>query len=252
MITRGIIKKVPTGISQEINGNQIVDNKYLVEIPTFKTSNNTTQTNSSQFISEAILCYTPGNLNSYGVGDVVFLYVGDPEVLPVIMGKLYLGEEEPRNYSKASTLYVSDKATLPNNTTIGSVTYDKLEKIYKDLSNVENILVNNGVVDLANTISEIEGDISDLSNTMVHKTSGTITVNSLNTTTIAQLIDSHPDIQLWFITSTTQSATVVPVFYYVTYNKIQSWWQLSLYYINTSQNIAVVSDGTTLHYSYIS
>ena len=127
MITRGIIRKVPSGNVTEVDGRRVVDNIYQVEIPSLRTANNTTNISNGAFLSDALLCYQPGNLNSYRVGDVVFLTIDAPETLPIIIGKMYVGDEEATNFSKNNTLEVTDRANLPEDTTIGDVSFKDIK-----------------------------------------------------------------------------------------------------------------------------
>lgn len=135
MITRGIIIKVPSGEVTTINGTTKVDNLYRVEIPTLRTANNTTVTSTSAFVSDALLCYQPGSINSYRVGDVVFLIIDTPEALPIIMGKMFIGEEEATTFNKCNTLEVTQTATLPENTIIGDISFKDLKCAIKDMTN---------------------------------------------------------------------------------------------------------------------
>ena len=127
MITRGIIRKVPSGNITEADGRRTVDNIYQVEIPSLRTANNTTNISNGAFLSDALLCYQPGNLNSYRVNDVVFLTIDAPETLPIIIGKMYVGDEEATNFSKNNTLEVTDRANLPEDTTIGDISFKELK-----------------------------------------------------------------------------------------------------------------------------
>lgn len=158
MVTRGIIRGVPSGEVTIVDGVKTVDNKYKVEIPSFRTANNVTTTSTNAFLTEALLCYQPGNLNSYRVDDVVFLSIGEPENLPIIIGKMYIGDEEATNYSKDNTLEVVQKAILPEDTTIGELTYKDILCSLKEANNGDNVYATQGEV---NELSEDIGNINE-------------------------------------------------------------------------------------------
>ena len=143
MILRGIIRGVPTGNVSIVDGKEIIDNRYKVEIPSLKTSQNSITTKSSAFFMDALLSYQPGNLNTYSIGEVVFLSITDQESLPIIIGKMYIGDNEKATDNiNANTLSVVGQATLSKNTTIGELTYSDLDGALRRLSNVENVLDN--------------------------------------------------------------------------------------------------------------
>lgn len=158
MVTRGIIRGVPSGEVTIIDGVKTVDNKFKVEIPSLRTANNVTTTSINAFLTEALLCYQPGNLNSYRVDDVVFLSIGEPESLPIIIGKMYIGDEEATNYSKDNTLEVVQKAILPEDTTIGELTYKDILCSLKEADNGDNVYATQSEV---TELSEDIGDINE-------------------------------------------------------------------------------------------
>lgn len=114
MITLGYIVRLP------ITG----DNLFKVSIPLFKQAGS----GDSASIFDANLCYTPGNLNGYRVGDCVVLgFLNNYMNNPIILGKLYTAEaESASNFSFANSLEVTESAKLPKETSIGEITYDKL------------------------------------------------------------------------------------------------------------------------------
>jgi len=114
-------------ITKAIIKHKVVDsNKYYVEIPYLQQSsvNNNGITESEL---EATLAHTPGIINSYNEGDVVF--VGFEDTLtskPVILGKLLLDENENRGFAKLDSLDVTGKVKLSKDVTIGNNTIDEL------------------------------------------------------------------------------------------------------------------------------
>ena len=116
MITKAIIK-------------QKLENKYLVRIPLLESS-----ATIGEVVLYATLCYEPGNLDTYNIDDVVFVDFENNQLnKPVIIGKLYLEEEEKqRGYVKTGSINVNTSAYLPFNTYIGDVTPDE---VYAALKN---------------------------------------------------------------------------------------------------------------------
>lgn len=103
---------------------------YRVRIPLFETAglNPGKETFLSSSIFDATSSYQPGNLNSLRVGDCVFVSFEDNRMgKPVIIGKLYSGHEDaPTDAVNASTISVSDRATLPADTTVGGMSVARI------------------------------------------------------------------------------------------------------------------------------
>ncbi len=114
-------------ITKAVIKNKVVNsNKYYVEIPYLQQSsvNNNGITESAL---EATLAHTPGIVNSYNEGDVVFVSFEDTLASkPVILGKLLLDENENRGYAKLNSLDVIGKVSLSKDVTIGDYTVDEL------------------------------------------------------------------------------------------------------------------------------
>ena len=76
MITKAIIVETPLNNS----------NKFKIQIPTLVKANS----NKDNFILDATLCYQPGVILGYNIGDVVFVAFEDNYIeKPIILGKLY-------------------------------------------------------------------------------------------------------------------------------------------------------------------
>lgn len=134
------------------------NNKFNVRIPFFETASmRSFDEKSSSVIYESTLCYQPGNLNSYNVGDCVFVGFEDNQLeKPIILGKLYLGEEKKAtNYQFASSLKVEEKTILPNDTKIGDI---HLSVILEALRNKDNI--NDNLEILKEEIKELKAKLS--------------------------------------------------------------------------------------------
>ena len=121
MLTKGYIVELSTS----------TNNKFKVRIPLFDSAGQDTLTNEDNIV-EATLCYEPSNLDSYEVGDCVFIeFENDEESKPVIIGKLYTTDSKGnRGLGNLSTLNVSSSATLPLDSTLGDV---KLQAIIDSL-----------------------------------------------------------------------------------------------------------------------
>lgn len=93
-------------------------NYYKIEIPSMQQVGS-----SDPFITAATVCYQPGNLYGYMPGDVVFIdFEADNTSSPVILGKLFLGDEqEATSHQNIKDLTVSGRTILTNNTKIGDM-----------------------------------------------------------------------------------------------------------------------------------
>lgn len=122
MITKGIV------ISQ-IRGS----NKYLVRIPYLENAFKTT----SEY--EAILSTTPGVSNSLAPEDVVLVGFEDHQASkPIILGKLFVDESNPRGNALFQDLLVESSASLPANTTVGGINlFSKLNNLSKVIDNLQ-------------------------------------------------------------------------------------------------------------------
>lgn len=142
MITKGIIKKIPNG-KRIISGKTEYDNVYRVFVPVFLSPGQNENSPTCAANMDAVLCYQPGNLDSYRVGDVVFVsFENNNKSFPIIIGKLYIGEEDSTNLSNNSVLQVTQKAELPLNTKIGDITGEELAKLFRVVSNLCNVIEN--------------------------------------------------------------------------------------------------------------
>ena len=106
------------GIIVEYSGN-----KYKVRIPTFEAAGS-----DKQYIVDATLSYSPGNLKGLVIGDVVYVGFENNRIdKPVILGKLATDKEEiPAALFKPQSLEVPGTTSLSENTTIGNITYNEL------------------------------------------------------------------------------------------------------------------------------
>lgn len=102
---------------------EIIGKKFLVRVPLFESAGN-----PQEVTLLATLCYQPGNLESYKVGDVVFVAFENGEFSnAVIIGKLYLGlETETNSYSYNAALKAVVSAELPRKTSIGDFSADEV------------------------------------------------------------------------------------------------------------------------------
>ena len=115
MITKAII------IDKDLDSN-----KYNVRVPYLETAG------EKIIYFKATLSTLPGVSDAYAPGDVVLVGFEDhkPES-PIILGKLFVDKEEDRGHHDIGSLNVSNKASLPRNTTIGGI---NVETIFKDFA----------------------------------------------------------------------------------------------------------------------
>ena len=141
MITKG----------QVLNINS--DNTLQVRIPLFESA---TGTRNNQIV-KCTVCYNPGNLNGYVIGDVVFVAFEDNEIdKPVVIGKLYLGDEkEATNHSYSNSLTVEGNASLPASTTIGNLDFVKIKNIFNELD-----ILNTYIDQLEDKIQKLNTEIA--------------------------------------------------------------------------------------------
>ena len=129
MITKAYIEALP----------KPGDNIFIVRIPLFESAgigHTLNRLNTSNY--EATLCYQPGNMKGYAVGDCVYVAFEHDECSePVIIGKLYVNDStsEP-SFACPEQLNVSDKTTLSKNTYIDDLNvYELLNKVKVLLDN---------------------------------------------------------------------------------------------------------------------
>jgi hypothetical protein len=123
MITKGYV----------ITKSQNTPNKYLVRIPIFESAG---QSDINQAISECTLSHNPGTYEALRPGDCVFISFEDNLYSkPVILGKLFVNvESESSGYQYNTDLKVTHKATLPVDTTIGSVPFDNILNYFNSIN----------------------------------------------------------------------------------------------------------------------
>lgn len=104
------------------------ENKFMVRIPLFESSGNL-----HEVIIPATLCYTPGNLDAYKDGDVVYVGFENNEISnPVILGKLYTGPEQAaQTYTFNDSLKTVSSAELPKKTSIGEFSPEEVYATFK-------------------------------------------------------------------------------------------------------------------------
>ena len=150
MITKGEIIKV----------NE--DNTLDIRIPLFESASGT----RNNQILKSTICYDPGNLNGYKVGDIVFVGFENNQIdKPIVIGKLYLGQEkEASNHSFANSLKVAENASLPINTTIGNLNFNQLKSLFSKGEQLNDFI--NQLDKLTSTIEKeidnIEEEIQDI------------------------------------------------------------------------------------------
>ena len=119
--------------------NKPNSNIFRVYIPLLTTASSTRE--DATF--NATLCFTNGLFYSLKVGDCVFVSFEDNLYdKPVILGKLYTGKEtDIPTQITSKTLNISEKVTLPKDTTINGYDLSLMVKAVQDL--VDNSDLNN-------------------------------------------------------------------------------------------------------------
>jgi hypothetical protein len=155
-------------VTGEVVSLTSLSNKINVRLPIFESSGT-----NKQCIVSCNICYNPGNLNAYTIGDYVYVsFINDELSFPIIIGKIYKGlEAEATNYSYLSDLEVTQHAILPTTTTIDNI-------------NVATSLVdNNKEIELIkNRIASIE-EFNNISMSY-DKATGVLSITNPNDTTI--------------------------------------------------------------------
>ena len=171
MITKAIIKKLPSGAYTE-DGKIVYNNKFDIFVPIFLNAGENTNSKSCAANMKATLCYEPGNVNNYKVGDAVFIAFEDNRMSkPVIIGKLYKGyEDTDTNLSTNDVLKVSSQASLPSNTTIGDISGEDLAKLFRLVYNIP----------LKNYVVEVYCDTFSLPIKTIHSLPSDLPLSTIN------------------------------------------------------------------------
>lgn len=117
-------------------------NKYLVRIPVLESSGNSSELLSSNApLHEAALSYTPGNINGYVQGDVVYISFENNDLSNVvIIGKLWLGsEEEVTNNLQAQTLKVNGSTELNGDVRVNGVLVSTMNENRQAIETLKDI-----------------------------------------------------------------------------------------------------------------
>lgn len=116
MLTKAIIESLPGSNS----------NKFLIRIPVLAKAG---ITNDPASLMEATLCYNPGLVDNYQVGDVVFVGFEDNKLnKPIILGKLYTNNPTLGIGSlRVKNIEANNEAKLPINTILDNITAEDLQ-----------------------------------------------------------------------------------------------------------------------------
>ena len=140
------------------NKLEVGQNLIEVRLPIFEQPGVLLSSASKSSIFKANICCSPGTVNVYNVGDCVVVGFLDNRMdNPIILGKLYTAstpDEYPTNTTNSATLVVTDKAVLPMNTTIGTVSFSDLLQVMRQSNNTED-LVNEEISTDSNSIDFI-------------------------------------------------------------------------------------------------
>ena len=113
MLTKAIIVSVPKDGS----------NWYTCRVPLFE------DTSGTEVVFDALSCHAPGVYGGLNVGDCVYVAFEDAKLnIPVIIGRLYVNEQDDYSKGYFNNLLVTNTANLPFNTTIGGINISELVK----------------------------------------------------------------------------------------------------------------------------
>lgn len=147
MVTKGIIVSVPESSDSNI---------YKVRLPFFEDPIE----NAEEMIYESTLNESPGILQGYEVGDVVYCTFEDNNMArPVIIGRLFSTLfENVAAEIETLDLDVTNRASLPKHTTIGNATEDDVARI-SEIKNKVNKMGDTifGLMTFGNTIQFTAG-----------------------------------------------------------------------------------------------
>lgn len=194
MITLGYITKI----------NNPDDNIYEVRLPIFEkagSSKDLPDLSGSYF--QATLSQTPGQLNGFLVGDCVVVgFLDNKYSKPVILGKLFVGDDGARGYLNVNALNVSGSVSLSGDIHIGDITYDQLLELVRGVPNlqeqVDKLLAGGGGGEPDNYIVSASVSGNDL--TLVPNTGNPIvyspsTITSVNWGDIEGTLSDQTDLQ---------------------------------------------------------
>ena len=135
MITKGIV--------EELKGYQA-----KVRLPIYDGLANTKNATSNENLSYATVCVTTNLNNSLNVGDIVYVSFEDNDKgKPVILGQLYKEEmntlaDIKLNSANINQLTVNKNASLPQNTSIGSISSKEIAALSGIKDNIQNQIDN--------------------------------------------------------------------------------------------------------------
>ena len=159
MITKGIV--------EELKGYQA-----KVRLPIYDGLANTKNATSNENLSYATVCVTTNLNNSLNVGDIVYVSFEDNDKgKPVILGQLYKEEmntlaDIKLNSANINQLTVNKNASLPQNTSIGSISSKEIAALSGIKDNIQNqIDINLPAINFA----ESEKQKSETDGAIVHE-----------------------------------------------------------------------------------
>lgn len=143
MVQKGQVKEIPLN-----------SNKIKVRIPIFETS-----TDNREAIFDCLMCVNPGSTHGYAVGDIVYVDFENNDLdHPVVVGKLYRQKDyenilktfdknskSSNNIKSNIAEFVSDlkvyhRARLPEDTTIGDLSYSDILTLIRRVDYLESLI----------------------------------------------------------------------------------------------------------------
>ena len=134
MVTKGVI-------ISKIEGT----NKFNVRVPIFENVGNSSVLDDPKSPAyAAAVCYTPGMLENYLPGDIVYITFENNELDNlIIIGKLYQGEDVGNvGFAKIDKLEVGSDTELNGNVRVNGVMLSTLNDHNQAISNIQNFIKN--------------------------------------------------------------------------------------------------------------
>ena len=159
-------------IIQEIISNY----KVRVRVPTFHRGEESIGATPSLDTPTATICIPPSIYPSLRKNDIVWVDFEDDNVdKPVVMGILYSSScYNTKSDVKGTNLEVDSSATLPTNTSIGTITPENIEKLSGIAENIQKAITDKdtrlkkieseGCSSLLNMLQELSKGINDIVN----------------------------------------------------------------------------------------
>lgn len=117
-------------ITKAIIESTNINNQYKIRIPKYHKLSGVTEASSYEQLPLASVCYFPGIIPNYAIGDVVYIDFENGDLsYPVILGKLLCDNNNLENSIcdvTVRSLNVKVDSTLSTDTKIGNLNYNDM------------------------------------------------------------------------------------------------------------------------------